>query len=525
MTVKQRRIGVIPPPGTDILDSLNWLCASFHAVVSSCGDVERLPNTVLPDSGDRLDRFISRCDAVFVWLPLRPSMLRRIFEARNRTSPETALFYLPLGELQLGGVWLRAVRDMLRPHDRILVNSTTDGAIARRLVDGIGALVRHFPFWIDNTLFAPLSRDDRQAARAAMDIPDEAVVFLYTGRIVADKNIHGLLATFSALAAAHPQAYLLVVGASDDTPLGVFRQGPFPLSKELEQLRCSDPNLSKRCRFLPRLDDPAAMARLYGAADVFMTLSLHSGENFGLALVEAMSASLPVIASDWGGHRDTVAAGETGFLVRTKPGSIGHTADLWQAHEAMAQLVADSGMRKRMGDAGRCRVRRLYAVGGLAERLDTLLSEPAAAPLSLRLTVLGQTLSTLFADRESRDMLPDFGPGDRALYGVLTEALCSTETPDPSASATQRLFLVSPFVLQNVDDGRVGLWNPLGEGLCEVEGAEAQLLARMRHRTFWTEEALMALAGPDAAQTIIAMRDAGLLEIGTAETRSALNTA
>lgn len=63
--------------------------------------------------------------------------------------------------------------------------------------------------------------------------------------------------------------------------------------------------------------DDAAKSALLASADAFLSLSDNIQETFGLAVVEAMAAGLPVVASDWDGYRSLVADGETGFLVRT----------------------------------------------------------------------------------------------------------------------------------------------------------------------------------------------------------------
>ena len=55
----------------------------------------------------------------------------------------------------------------------------------------------------------------------------------------------------------------------------------------------------------------------WASGDFFLSLSDNIQESYGLTVVEAMSAGLPVIASDWNGYRDTVVDGRTGFLVRT----------------------------------------------------------------------------------------------------------------------------------------------------------------------------------------------------------------
>ena len=46
-----------------------------------------------------------------------------------------------------------------------------------------------------------------------------------------------------------------------------------------------------------------ARTNLYHAADVFLTLSDNLQETFGLTVIEAMTAGLPVVANDWNGYK------------------------------------------------------------------------------------------------------------------------------------------------------------------------------------------------------------------------------
>ncbi len=59
-------------------------------------------------------------------------------------------------------------------------------------------------------------------------------------------------------------------------------------------------------------------AGLYGAADVFLSLSDNIQETFGLTVVEALAAGLPVVASDWDGYKALVRDGISGYLVPTR---------------------------------------------------------------------------------------------------------------------------------------------------------------------------------------------------------------
>lgn len=67
------------------------------------------------------------------------------------------------------------------------------------------------------------------------------------------------------------------------------------------------------------VDGRVADARfsIWSAADIFCSLSDNIQETFGLTVIEAMAAELPVVVSNWDGYRDTVKDGTTGVLIDT----------------------------------------------------------------------------------------------------------------------------------------------------------------------------------------------------------------
>jgi glycosyltransferase involved in cell wall biosynthesis len=81
-------------------------------------------------------------------------------------------------------------------------------------------------------------------------------------------------------------------------------------------------------------------------------------ESFGMALVEAMSCGLPVIAHDLEGMREVVQDGVTGYLVR--PGAVQELA------QRLDQLLADPQLRDRMGGAGYALMRQRFDMRGRA---------------------------------------------------------------------------------------------------------------------------------------------------------------
>ncbi|MDH1262594.1 glycosyltransferase family 4 protein [Pseudomonas sp. GD03944] len=85
-------------------------------------------------------------------------------------------------------------------------------------------------------------------------------------------------------------------------------------------------------------------ARL-STSDVFVLIS--HWEGLPLTILEAMRAGLPVIASDVGGVSEAVLEGNTGYLVKRDSTAL--------LVERLELLLADAGIRRRMGEAGRHR--------------------------------------------------------------------------------------------------------------------------------------------------------------------------
>lgn len=113
--------------------------------------------------------------------------------------------------------------------------------------------------------------------------------------------------------------------------------------------------------------DGDELACAYAATDVFVTPSI-CFDTFGLVNLEAMEHERAVVATAFGGSPEVVEDGLTGFVV--------NPFDALALAGRIEQLLADEGLRRRMGEAGR---RRLHARFGIERAAAEYLEEYEAA--------------------------------------------------------------------------------------------------------------------------------------------------
>jgi glycosyltransferase involved in cell wall biosynthesis len=166
-------------------------------------------------------------------------------------------------------------------------------------------------------------------------------VVLYAGRLRTRKAVAVLLEAFARMRRAHPGAALVLAGDGEQRPA-------------LEAQACRL-GIDRAVRFAgarPR----DAMAAEYAAADLFCLPSLYEG--FPLAILEAMAAGLPVVATAVAGVPEAVADGVTGRLVPPE--------DADALARALAELAADRERARRMGEAGRRRIEADFDISTVA---------------------------------------------------------------------------------------------------------------------------------------------------------------
>jgi len=186
---------------------------------------------------------------------------------------------------------------------------------------------------------------DRAAARQALGLPAEGPIIGMVSGFRPIKDHPTLLMAMHTVARNYPNAHLALVG--EGTEEAKLRA----LTAEL--------GLNDNVTFTgPTKDVPRALA----AMDVFV-LSTHS-EGMSNAIIEAMAAGLPVVASDVGGNAECVADGVTGYIVpHEDPGALA---------ERLNGLLGDPAGAAALGAAGRCRVAELFDVDAMVRQTADL---------------------------------------------------------------------------------------------------------------------------------------------------------
>ena len=212
-----------------------------------------------------------------------------------------------------------AVGEGLCPEEKIkvLLNGT---------INGIDAVTRFNPDRVD--------ADSRNSIRKECNIPVEALVVGFVGRIVRDKGIIELTQAWKVLREEFPNLHLLILGPIEP-------QDPVP-TDVAQQLRNDE-----RIHLTGWLG-PEEIPRHYRAMDALALPTYREG--FGLVLLEASAMELPVVASRVPGCIDGIIDGETGALVPSH--------DAAALAEALRVYLNDADLRHRHGLAGRDRVLR-----------------------------------------------------------------------------------------------------------------------------------------------------------------------
>jgi glycosyltransferase involved in cell wall biosynthesis len=195
--------------------------------------------------------------------------------------------------------------------------------------------------------------------RRELGLPSDARVIACIGRLQEWKGQRLFVRAVSPILAQDPRVHVLVVGG---TLFGL--EESYAVALRADVMKSPAPG---RVHLLGHRTD---VASILGAVDLFVHCPLQP-EPFGLVLVEAMAAGIPVIASRAGGPEEIVVDGESGLLVT--PGD----ADALTA--AIARLLANAEERTALARAGLRRARECFTAERMVHEVEDVLARVVAA--------------------------------------------------------------------------------------------------------------------------------------------------
>ncbi|MGI9305489.1 MAG: glycosyltransferase family 4 protein [Gammaproteobacteria bacterium] len=215
--------------------------------------------------------------------------------------------------------------------------------------------IRQIPNGID---FDRFRRTHSSEVLESFGLPADAKLLLTVGSYEPRRGHENLIRAMPQIKAAHTDARLVIVGRSTHQ-----------LQPLIDELGLNeDVILTGEINFptdVMSQDDP--LAAIYQASSIYLSGGMAEGaEGLSLAVLDAMAAGLPVVATNISGNRDIVSPGKNGYLV--EPGDIDALA------ERVIRLLRDEAVSRQLGQAATDSVRK-YGWDEIANQYLDLYNE------------------------------------------------------------------------------------------------------------------------------------------------------
>ena len=181
---------------------------------------------------------------------------------------------------------------------------------------------------VDMQKFSP-DPDMRKNVRMQLNIPDDAIVALYLGRIAKDKGIVELIEAYNTVVQNCNNSYLIIVGPDE--------------CNYVQSISILQKKYINKLHYYNYTEHPEYFMQ---ASDYFVLPSYREG--FGTTIIEAAACGIPAIGTMIYGLSDAIVDGITGVLIPKK--------NVKRLSEAMLMFSKDHKLRNRLGEAAKRRV-------------------------------------------------------------------------------------------------------------------------------------------------------------------------
>jgi glycosyltransferase involved in cell wall biosynthesis len=230
---------------------------------------------------------------------------------------------------------------------RVVVNSSVVGRLMIDTERVPAARVVELPNFLEERAFQHVAAEARDARRNSWGIPPGAFVIGTVARLAPVKN-HAMV--MRALQLLDEDVHLVLIGAG-------------PSRRALEEL-ATDLHVQRRVHFAGQVVESENQHQFF---DVSVLCS--RSEGFPNAVIEALAAGCPVVATPVGGIPEVISDRQTGLLVPVdQPDALA---------ASVQELRRDEALRKRLSEAGPARARGKYHQTLVIARLEALYQDLA----------------------------------------------------------------------------------------------------------------------------------------------------
>jgi glycosyltransferase involved in cell wall biosynthesis len=236
----------------------------------------------------------------------------------------------------------------LQSTDVLIVNCSSDESILRKMFTGYTPIICRLPLPVNRAVFQPL---DRRECRVGLPIADRDYIVGFVARLLPQKNLHQFLRMLAEIKRRlHPQTIggIIVGDWWTDYPILDYMTNEYQaeMAVFLDAL-----GLKEDIAYFPAQLGDDSLAVCYNSMDVLIHPTNSIDENFGYTPIEAMACGTPVIAAAYGGIKDNIVSGETGFLMPTWITPCGIRMDVIQGIKQVERLLSDSELWSRISQA------------------------------------------------------------------------------------------------------------------------------------------------------------------------------
>jgi len=260
----------------------------------------------------------------------------------NECHPQYPLLFCMNGDLIARFDFIRRNLSNLKTSDALLVACNSDKSILNEMLGQCTPMVRNLPYYIDTDIYKPIDRRycrEQILNTLSVDLPSaQTYIIAFVGRLIPQKNLHRFIKLIKKVKERLMPANILgIVAGSYTRPypvLDYFRENYMAYCSELQQRL----GLEKNIFFMGELDK-SELSILYNAVDLLVVLTNNVDENFGFTAIESMACGTPVVATAYGGLKDSIVSGVTGRLVPTWLTATGIRFDELYAEMSVASLL------------------------------------------------------------------------------------------------------------------------------------------------------------------------------------------